>query len=161
MSAEPTAERSSAGLETVLLAIGGRDGTRIDSLVTTVREIAPPNDATVVIAHVFDNGSYREAVERILDAETADIEPDELAAEMGVTRGVTEELADDSIDCYARATTGIRGEGIVEIAEEVDADRVVVGGRQRSPAGKAVFGSTAQTVMLNAPCPVTFVRDRA
>jgi len=44
------------------------------------------------------------------------------------------------------------------LAAEVDADLVVVSGRKRTPTGKAVFGSTAQTVLLDAPCPVTFVR---
>ncbi|PSP66736.1 universal stress protein, partial [Halobacteriales archaeon QH_6_68_27] len=47
----------------------------------------------------------------------------------------------------------------VGLAAETDADLVVVGGRKRSPAGKAVFGSTAQEVMLESPCPVTFVRN--
>jgi nucleotide-binding universal stress UspA family protein len=45
------------------------------------------------------------------------------------------------------------------VARDVDADMVVTGGRKRSPAGKAVFGSTAQKVLMNAPCPVTFVRS--
>ena len=44
------------------------------------------------------------------------------------------------------------------IADEVDADMIVLGGRGRSPAGKALFGSTTQEVLLGSPCPVTFVR---
>jgi nucleotide-binding universal stress UspA family protein len=47
---------------------------------------------------------------------------------------------------------------VVALAEELDADLVIVGGRTRSPAGKAVFGSTAQEILLESPCPVTFVR---
>jgi nucleotide-binding universal stress UspA family protein len=47
---------------------------------------------------------------------------------------------------------------VVDIAEGYEADMIIVGGRKRSPAGKAVFGSVAQAVMLSAPGPVTFVR---
>ncbi|RDI70728.1 universal stress protein [Halopelagius longus] len=156
-----TADRTDAtGLDTVLLGIGGRDDARVDALVDAVRETAGPTDATVVVAHVFDKESYRDAVEQLLDAEGGTIEPDELASRMSLTREIIERLERDGIDCEPRATTGTSGEGIVEIAEEVGADRVVVGGRQRSPAGKAIFGSVAQEVMLEAPCPVTFVRNR-
>jgi len=46
---------------------------------------------------------------------------------------------------------------ILDYLDDHDVDQVVVGGRRRSPTGKAVFGSTAQKVTLNAPCPVTIV----
>lgn len=159
MSADATDRADATGLETVLLGVGGRDDARVDALVDAVRETAAPTDATVVIAHVFDTDSYRDAVEQLLDAEGGTIDPDELASRMRVTREIVERLERDGIDCEPRATTGASGEGIVAIAEEVGADRVVVGGRQRSPAGKAIFGSVAQEVMLDAPCPVTFVRN--
>lgn len=156
-----TAERTNANeLETVLVAVGGRDDARADALVDAVRAVAAPSDARVVVAHVFDTDSYRETVERMLGTDRGHIEPDELAARMTVTRTITDRLEAESIDCTARATTGTSGEGIVDLAEDVNADRVVIGGRQRSPTGKALFGSTAQEIMLNAPCPVTFVRDQ-
>jgi nucleotide-binding universal stress UspA family protein len=40
-------------------------------------------------------------------------------------------------------------------------DLLVVGGRGRSPTGKAVFGSTVETVLRRAPCPVTYVRRQS
>lgn len=160
MSADTEDREGSTGLETVLLGVSGRDDARVDALADAAAEIAAPSDATVVIAHVFDRGSYRDAVEQLLDADDGSIEPDELASRMTVTREIIERLERDAVDCEPRATTGRNGEGIVEIAEDVGADRVVVGGRRRSPAGKALFGSLAQDVMLDAPCPVTFVRNR-
>lgn len=70
-------------------------------------------------------------------------------------------LADADIEVTAsgRLSNGAsRGRRLVELADEVDADMVVLGGHGRSPAGKAVFGSTAQDVMLEYSRPVTFVR---
>ncbi|MBX0349930.1 MULTISPECIES: universal stress protein [Haloarcula] len=147
-------------LDTVVLAVGNRDDTRVTALIETVCEIASPENTRVIIAHVFDAQSYKEVVEQMLDTPTAEVKPDELAARMAITQEITDQFEQRAIECEPRATTGTSGEGVVSIAKDVDADRVVIGGRQRSPAGKAIFGSTAQEVMLNAPCPVTFVRDR-
>lgn len=46
---------------------------------------------------------------------------------------------------------------IVEIAEELGVDRIVMAGRKRTPVGKVLFGSVTQSVLLNAPMPVTVV----
>lgn len=46
---------------------------------------------------------------------------------------------------------------IVQYANEQDASYVVIGGRKRSPAGKAIFGSTTQSVLLNSTRPVVTV----
>jgi nucleotide-binding universal stress UspA family protein len=50
------------------------------------------------------------------------------------------------------------GEDLVRVAAEKGAGAVVIGVRRRSRVGKLVFGSTAQYVILNAPCPVLTVR---
>lgn len=48
-------------------------------------------------------------------------------------------------------------EAIVEIATEIDADRIVMAGRNRSPTGKVLFGSVTQAVLLSSDVPVTAV----
>lgn len=53
--------------------------------------------------------------------------------------------------------TGDPAKEIVSTAETLDARFVVIAGRKRSPAGKAVFGSTTQAVILNADRPVVTV----
>lgn len=46
---------------------------------------------------------------------------------------------------------------IVDYAESIDADTVIIPGRKRSPVGKAVFGSVTQDIILNGDLPVTVV----
>ncbi|MBW2368364.1 MAG: universal stress protein [Deltaproteobacteria bacterium] len=46
------------------------------------------------------------------------------------------------------------GEDIVQLANDLAVDFVIVGVRHKSKVGKVLFGSTAQYVILNAPCPV-------
>ena len=50
------------------------------------------------------------------------------------------------------------GEDLVQLAKERQADEIIVGVRRRSKVGKLVFGSTAQYVILNAPCPVVTIK---
>lgn len=49
-------------------------------------------------------------------------------------------------------------EAILGAALTHGADLIVIGLRRRSPVGKLVTGSTAQHVLLDAPCPVLTVK---
>lgn len=48
-------------------------------------------------------------------------------------------------------------EDILEHAASVEADEIVITLRRRTPAGKALFGSVAQSVMLNSERPVVSI----
>ncbi len=50
---------------------------------------------------------------------------------------------------------------LVEHAAHADASLLVVGGRRRSPVGKAIFGSITQDVLFEADCPVVACFDAA
>jgi len=52
---------------------------------------------------------------------------------------------------------GDPAEEITSVAEELDVDRIVMSGRNRSPAGKVLFGSVTQSVLLDAERPVTIL----
>jgi nucleotide-binding universal stress UspA family protein len=49
-------------------------------------------------------------------------------------------------------------EDLISVAEEVDAELIVIGLRRRSPVGKLILGSNAQRVLLDAACPVLAVK---
>lgn len=146
-------------LETVLLALGPGDAERIDRLAEETIDIAGPSAATVVLGHVFTEAEYERAVDRLgFDVTAGDVSPNEVAHRHATVRELGDRLDEAGVEFAVGGAVGDHGDSIIGLAEESGADMVIVGGRRRSPAGKAVFGSTAQTVMLSAPCPVTFVR---
>lgn len=69
-------------------------------------------------------------------------------------------LLDKKIPCKPiLSVRGLQaGEDLVQLAEENKIDEIIIGVRRRSKVGKLIFGSTAQYVVLNAPCPVVTVR---
>lgn len=64
------------------------------------------------------------------------------------------------VECETRLL--VRGkeaaEDIVEFANEIKASMIVIGVRKRRPAGKVLFGSVAQDVILNAKQPVICIK---
>jgi nucleotide-binding universal stress UspA family protein len=50
------------------------------------------------------------------------------------------------------------GEDIVLYAKESEVDQIIIGIKKRSKTSKLLFGSNAQYVILNAPCPVVAVK---
>jgi nucleotide-binding universal stress UspA family protein len=56
--------------------------------------------------------------------------------------------------------TGLEAsEDLLAIAEEVDAELIVIGLRRRTPVGKLILGSNAQRILLDAHCPVLAVKS--
>ncbi len=56
--------------------------------------------------------------------------------------------------------TGLEAsEDLLAIADEVDAELIVIGLRRRTPVGKLILGSNAQRILLDAHCPVLAVKS--
>ncbi|MCP4111102.1 MAG: universal stress protein [Desulfobacteraceae bacterium] len=69
-------------------------------------------------------------------------------------------LKDDGISCETHLLVrGLYpGEDVVQFAQEKEFDEIIVGVKKRSKVGKFLLGSTAQYVILEAPCPVVSVK---
>ncbi|MCT9095018.1 universal stress protein [Haloarchaeobius sp. HME9146] len=154
-------KQAQTGFETIFVALGPSDHDRSERLAEKVIDLAGPSGAQVVLGHVFTKEEYEERREMLNYDPDAEVTPDVVAQRFDVIRDIGEHLDAAGIDHTVRGGLGEYSQGIADLAEEEDADLVVVGGRKRSPTGKAVFGSTAQEVMLTAHCPVTFVRADA
>jgi len=142
-------------LSTLLVAVGPGDADRVDALAAAVTEVAEPTGARVVLLHVFEEDDFESVRDRLGQS---DASPAAAARRQKTVRDLTDAFDDAGVEYDVRGRVGEKADAIVAAAEDVAADRVFVAGRARSPTGKAVFGSTAQNVMLTAPCPVTFVR---
>lgn len=141
---------------TVLAAIeADGDASRI---VETGYELATAFDDPLVIVHVLtpeefsaNTGSPRDSTE----LEDISIEKErELAVSRAeeVLEPTLAEYDDDRIE--VRGLVGDPPEQILAEAESTDPRYLVVGGKRRSPVGKALFGSTTQKLLLNANCSV-------
>lgn len=76
-------------------------------------------------------------------------------------RAVHAELADAGVEHEIRQVIRVAdiADDLIKVAIEVDADFIVIGLRRRSPLGKLILGSSAQRVLLDAPCPVLAVKS--
>lgn len=115
-----------------------------DSPSQTRRQIAAVSDLvssagemTVYLLHVFEDNPEGASVSQV---ETV--------------REAQDRLESLGIDVELLESSGDPAEQIITQAEKHDIDQICVGGRKRSPAGKALFGSVTQAVILGTDLPV-------
>lgn len=146
-------------ISSVLLAVGPNDRDHVDKLIDEALAVAGPTGATVHLLHVYPRDEYDELIEQMeLEYGSESIPPDELASRHENIRSPAARLEEAEVDFDIRGVVGNPDTQIVNMANEIGVDRIVIGGTSRSPAGKAVFGDHAQQVLLNASCPVTYVQ---
>lgn len=85
---------------------------------------------------------------------------DDRYAQDGQWRAVEERLARSGIRfrLLRPESANDTATDLIEAAEQHGAGLLVIGLRRRSAVGKLILGSTAQRVLLQAPCPVLAVK---
>ena len=124
------------------------DGNRpAASVIVVGYSIAPEGRAAL-------SRAVREARIRQSELVVVAVSPDEgnasLAAELAAT-GIPHRIQDTD-------GTLEPAEELINAAESLDADFIVIGLRRRSPVGKRLLGSNAQRVLLDASCAVLAVK---
>lgn len=115
-----------------------RNEERARSQARTVADLPDAPEAVhATIVHVFSDNPEGASVDQIAGVRRAR----ELLREAGVEVTLAE-------------TSGDAAGELLELAHDREADAICLAGRRRSPAGKAVFGSVTQTVILEADRPV-------
>ena len=120
------------------------------SSITVVCVVETPGAATAGLESGFAGGMVSDAeVDRawaLVEQEAAEV-LELTVASLGV-----------SVPVDAVTRSGEAGPAICRLAEEVDADVIVVGSRGRGAIKRALLGSVSSYVTNNAPCPVVVVR---
>jgi nucleotide-binding universal stress UspA family protein len=141
-------------IETVLIAVEDNE-SRMRSVVEHAAEIADALSARVVLYHVYEP----EAFENLLSArDMPSADPGELARQNATVEAAATALKEAGVDFSVEASTGEPAEELTSYIGSHDIDHVFVGGRNRSPAGKALLGSVSQQIMVGTDVPCTLVR---
>jgi nucleotide-binding universal stress UspA family protein len=127
-----------------LIAYNGSKEAR--SALALARSYAKLFSAKIVVMTSMEGGA----------AETAD-EVGKAEYELNWARNF---LQEEGIECEVQSfARGLNpGEDIVRYVEENEIDQVYVGIEKKSKTRKLFMGSTAQYVILKAPCPVICVK---
>ncbi|UTF52450.1 universal stress protein [Natronosalvus rutilus] len=131
-----------------------------DAVVEVIREageLAAAADVPLLVLTVVTESEYEKDVDvlgTIDQIERSGFEPDpgEYAEKVAQT-AINDLLSDLALETEAVGKyvedDGDRADAILDVAAANDCDYVFLLGRKRSPTGKALFGDTAQSVILN------------
>ncbi len=132
---------------------------RSERATAVVREAAALGEAfdePVEVVHVLTREEFV-SLERTTVSETGEAVPVEGVVDVAESIA-GDAIAEANVAANAAGLMGDPADEAVEYAHEHDARYIVVAGRKRSPVGKALFGSVAQSLLLSAECPVVSLR---
>lgn len=132
----------------------------VDRITREAGELAAGVDASLILLHVTSEDEYeenRKAMREVTGIEGGNYDvsqASEGAREFAQDLG-EQVLRNIDVEYEPVGAVGEKYEKIMQTAEDYDCDHIFLTGRKRSPSGKAIFGDTAQRVILNFGNPVT------
>ena len=131
-------------------------------MTTIVVGWTPDEYGEAALARAVEEARLREGRIVVVNATRGDALVDERYADNDQLARLSQELADAGVAVDVRRSMGADvGDQVLEVADEVSADLIVIGLRRRSPVGKLLMGSVAQRILLGAECAVTAVKPQA
>lgn len=126
-------------------------------IVEEAGRLASAFEEPLHVVHVLDRSTF-------LDLERSTVEDTGKPVPVDEVRSMATEIAaeaveDTSLNAEPVGIVGDPADEVVAYAEENNASYIVIGGRKRSPVGKALFGSVTQSILLNASLPTVTIRD--
>ena len=124
------------------------------AIAHAITDVEDPKSVVVTLLHV--------ETEPDETTDTSEASLDQRARNCSSVSTVAEIIGNSGFDVtiHGRAADNL-GEAILNTAETRETDRLYMHARRRSPTGKAVYGSTIQHVLTNAPVPVVVVPSSA
>jgi nucleotide-binding universal stress UspA family protein len=120
-----------------------------DQALGYARDLAARDGATIIPVHVIEELT----VPLVYDVDVAELDTDD------VRRRARSSLQEVSEAEHVRVVSGHPGRRIVEVAEEEEADLIVIATHGRTGLPRVLLGSVAETVIRQANCPVLTVRS--
>ncbi|WP_042662599.1 universal stress protein [Haloferax sp. ATB1] len=139
---------------TVVAAVD--DSNRAATVLARASALAADLGEPLHSLHVLQRTDLVDTLEKEVEGQavTENREVRRVGAEIIERAAANAELEHDTAEIENVVRVGDPAEQITTYADGVDTRYIVVGGRRRSPTGKALFGSVTQRVMLSSEVPV-------
>ncbi|WP_135827503.1 universal stress protein [Halorussus halobius] len=123
-----------------ILAAIGTDEERALEQAAAVADLPREEDVEVTLFHDFTDNPSGASVHQV-----------------AAVRRAAERLEDAGVEVEYAESSGDAAQAILDVADDRDVDLLCLAPRGRSPAGKALFGSVTQQVLLESERPVLVV----
>ncbi len=130
--------------------------------MTIVVGFVPTKEGRAALARSVEEARTRRSKLVVINSNRGGREFDDESSKVAEAelQRVKDELGGNGLELEVRQL--VRGnepaEDLISVANETDADLIVIGLRRRTPVGKLILGSNAQRILLDAPCAVLAVK---